>query len=341
MALGWSKTKALTLLGVPRSRLHYESNPRPKKKHPVPHRDRAIRTLSNTQINGIVTLLEANPHSSIEDVFYAALNNGIYIASLSSFYRVAKNHNLLLYQRHGTKKKKSSRRHASQPPHVVADNPKRVLCWDTTYLPGPTIRAHFHCHTVIDLYSRKIVGAVVTERDTAGQIKELFAHILANNPTVTTVHSDNGPLMTNTTLAKLFASHDVTASFSRPYTSNDNPHIESVFHTLKGRTYYPHSFANITQAKQWVEQFVTAYNNRPHGTLNGYTPNAVHDGTWRTHHNTRYDAINKALDKGWITTPPTTLLKPPPPTTSIIRTTTATQPQPTTINTNPELFTTT
>lgn len=277
--------------------------------------------------------MDANPYSSVDDVFYNAFNHGCYIASLSSFYRVARANNRLLKQRRRTRARKKTARAGHHPPHVVATAPGHVLCWDITFLPGPLVGETYACHTVIDLYSRALVGAVVSAREDTRAAAQMFTELLKRYPDMHTVHSDNGASMTSTTLARLFHSHGVRQSFSRPRTSNDNPHIESLFHTLKGTTYYPRVFTSIHDAAAWVEDFTVLYNNRPHSGINHYTPRSVLDGTWKDLQANRRRAAQQALDHGYIQKLPTPRTGLPEEVT-IIRTTTATRPapQPLTIN---------
>ena len=238
----------MDIIGVSRSRLFYETNPRPRTEHPIPYHQRRISRLADTTVKRIVELLDTNPHSGVDQVFYAALNNGIYLASLRSFYRVAKAHGKLLHQRHNTKATHAKRRHDATPPHVRATAPGQVLCWDITFLPGEYVGQTFACHMVIDLYSRAVVGFIVAERESSQLAAAMFADIFTSFPDVHTVHSDNGAAMTSKQLGKLFATHGVARSFNRPHTSNDNPHTESVFHTMKTRTYYPKTFTTLGEA---------------------------------------------------------------------------------------------
>nr|VDG63780.1 putative transposase [Streptococcus thermophilus] len=269
----------------------------------------------------------------MDDVFYNAFNHGCYIASLSSFYRVARAHNRLLKQRRRTPGRKKTTRAKNHPPHVVATAPGQVLCWDITFLPGPRIRETYACHTAIDLYSRAVVGAVVSAREDTRAAAQMFTRLLKRYTDIHTVHSDNGASMTSTTLARLFRNHGVHQSFSRPHTSNDNPHIESLFHTMKGTPYYPKVFTSINDAAAWVEDFTTLYNNRPHSGINHYTPRSVLDGTWQTLQTNRQQAAQEAINHGRIHALPATRTGLPEHVT-IIRTTTATQPTPQPLTTN-------
>jgi putative transposase len=84
------------------------------------------------------------------------------------------------------------------------------------------------------------------------------------------LHSDNGAPMKSLTMKAKLEELGVTASLSRPSVSNDNPYSESLFRTLKYRPEWPSSgFKSITEAREWVEIFVTWYNTKhKHSKLN-------------------------------------------------------------------------
>ena len=84
------------IIGVSRSRVFYETHPRPRTDNPIPYHQRRISRLPDATVKRIVEMLDDNPHCGVDQVFYATLNNGIYLASLRSFYRVAKAHGKLL-----------------------------------------------------------------------------------------------------------------------------------------------------------------------------------------------------------------------------------------------------
>jgi len=72
----------------------------------------------------------------------------------------------------------------------------------------------------------------------------------------------------------------VTASFSRPRVSNDNPFSEALFRTCKYRPEWPpRGFATIEAARAWVQEFVTWYNiEHRHSAIRFVTPDARHRG---------------------------------------------------------------
>src|SRR3546814_3051407 len=72
----------------------------------------------------------------------------------------------------------------------------------------------------------------------------------------------------------------VVPSFSRPSVSDDNPYSEALFRTLKYTPAYPRKrFADIDQARAWVQGFVAWYNTEHrHSGIQFVTPAQRHAG---------------------------------------------------------------
>ncbi len=72
----------------------------------------------------------------------------------------------------------------------------------------------------------------------------------------------------------------VTASFSRPRVSNDNPFSEALFRTCKYTPTWPtRGFASIKAARAWVHSFATWYNTaHRHSAIRFVTPDQRHRG---------------------------------------------------------------
>ncbi len=150
---------------------------------------------------------------------------------------------------------------------------------------------------IIDMYSRKIVGWDVFTREDGHYAKMLFARAFEKEgvkPSQITVHSDNGKPMRSKKLKDLFFLLQVTPSFSRPHTSNDNAYSESLFSTMKGRVAYPEFFASLQAALDYCEKFVKWYNEcHLHSGLDYVTPVSVHEGR----HEAIYQKRNELLEQ--------------------------------------------
>ena len=72
----------------------------------------------------------------------------------------------------------------------------------------------------------------------------------------------------------------VTASYSRPRVSNDNPFSEALFRTCKYRPEWPpKGFSDIEAARDWVKRFADWYNGEHlHSGIRFVAPNTRHAG---------------------------------------------------------------
>jgi putative transposase len=67
------------------------------------------------------------------------------------------------------------------------------------------------------------------------------------------LHADNGSPMKGATMKTTMEKLGITASYSRPRVSNDNPFSEALFRTFKYRPNWPSKgFATKVDAQAWV-----------------------------------------------------------------------------------------
>ena len=205
-------------------------------------------------------------------------DEGRYIASESSFYRVLKAARQLKHRG----KAKPTRR-VIKPAALTAHGPNQIYSWDITYLPTRVRGSFLYLYLVMDIYSRKVVGWQVYAEESSALAADLMTDICHREGVkrqCVTLHSDNGSAMKGATLLATLHTLGVIPSFSRPSVSNDNPYSESLFRTLKYRPEYPEDvFANLQGARAWVRWFVDWYNNEHlHSSINFVTPAQRHAG---------------------------------------------------------------
>lgn len=142
---------------------------------------------------------------------------------------------------------------------------------------------YFYLYMVMDVYSRKIVGWQVYERESSARAADLMTDICEREAVAAdqvTLHSDNGGAMRGEVLLVTLQRLGVIPSFSRSGVSSDNAYSESVFKTMKYVPYYPEKgFEEIARARQWVEKFVVWYNTEHlHSAIKFVTPQQRHEG---------------------------------------------------------------
>ncbi|EAA2949884.1 IS3 family transposase [Salmonella enterica] len=208
----------------------------------------------------------------------ALADRGIYIASESSFYRVLKAEKLVRHRgrakAHGT---------YTRPTSYTAAASNRLWSWDITHLPSQVKGRRFYLYMITDVFSRKVVGAEVHERESGQHASELLQRSVWREKCDSrqlVLHADNGsPMKSFTMQAKLYDLGIVT-SHSRPRVSNDNPYSESLFRTLKYCPQWPRNgFHSVGDARIWVHDFVQWYNTQHrHSGIRYVTPEEKHSG---------------------------------------------------------------
>ena len=265
-------TRACQALAIPRSLLYPRRSPdpvtRPAPKHALSAEERArVRTVLNSE-----RFMDRAPRQ----VYATLLDEGAYLCHWRTMYRILAAHAEV-------RERCRQRRHPTyRKPELLAEGPNQVWSWDITKLRGPAKWTHFALYTVIDIFSRYVVGWMIAERESAELAKQLIATAAANQqiePEQLTLHADNGKPMKAKTLALLLSDLGVNKSHSRPDVSDNNPFSEAQFKTLKYHPDYPDRFGCIQDARSWARPFFEWYNHQHYHTgLNLLTPASVHYG---------------------------------------------------------------
>jgi putative transposase len=203
------------------------------------------------------------------------LDEGDYLCSIRTMYRI-------LADNGEVRERRDQLRHpAYTKPELLATAPNEVWSWDMTKLMGPAKWTYFYLLVMLDIFSRYVVGWMISEREDAEIAKAFVAETVAKqgNPRGLVIHADRGTAQTAKPLALLMADLGVTKSHSRPHTSNDNPFSEAAFKTLKYRPNFPKRFGCIEDARIFGREFFTWYNeSHRHSGVALMTPQAVHYG---------------------------------------------------------------
>ncbi len=200
---------------------------------------------------------------------------GVFVASESTMYRVLRRLGLLKHRaesKPGTKSKK--------PSELKATGPNQVLSWDITYLKTIIKGQFYYLYLFEDVWSRLIAAWEVHSYESGDVASEIMKKLERERCLEGVhLHSDNGSPMKSATMLATLQKLGVAPSFSRPQVSNDNPYSESLFRTLKYNVGYPKSFETIEEAREWLAKFVHWYNNEHrHSKIKYVTPRQRHTG---------------------------------------------------------------
>jgi transposase InsO family protein len=179
----------------------------------------------------------------------------------------------------------------------------QVLAWDITLLPGHVKCQFYYLYMVVDVWSRRILGVVVHERECSVLASAFFDRDCRDEgiskETAAVLHSDNGAPMRSFTLAAKMVELGISLSFSRRCVSNDNAYAESWFRTMKYHQSYPlRRFRELLSVKAWMDGFVDWYNaEHRHSGIKYVTPNQRHYGEADEICRIRQETYEKARQK--------------------------------------------
>jgi putative transposase len=265
---------ACQTLGVPRSTFYRVRQPKHDPK-PRPTPERALKPEEKEQVLQVLNS-EQFQDSAPREVYATLLDEGKYLCSWSTMYRILKEHQLV-------RERRDQLRHPTYTkPELLATAPNELWSWDITKLRGPVKWTYYYLYTILDIFSRYVTGWLIADCESASLAKQLIAETCAKQGIdldQLILHSDRGSAMTSKTVALLLATLGVSKSHSRPHVSNDNPYSESQFKTMKYRPDYPDRFGSIQDARAWARPFFQWYNHEHHHSgLGLLTPATVHYG---------------------------------------------------------------
>jgi putative transposase len=285
-------TGACAAVGRPRA-THYRrlNPPAPKAKREPTSQPRA---LTPDERQGVLDLLHEERFVDMAPptVYAKLLDEGTYLASVPTFYRILRS----------VDEVRERRRVAVHPayvkPELLAEGPNQIWSWDITKLLGPAKWTYYYLYVVLDIYSRYVVGWMVASRELADLAERLLADSICKQEVdreQLTIHADRGSSMASKPVAFLLADLGVTKSHSRPHCPNDNPFSESQFKTLKYRPEFPERFGSQEDARAFCRSFFPWYNDdHRHSGLGYHTPADVHYGRAEVVRAARADVLTAA-----------------------------------------------
>jgi putative transposase len=315
---------ACGLLGKSRATLYRQRNPAPIAERPArPIRAAHPAELGEAERAALLTVLNSERFvdRSPAQVWAILLDEGVYLASVSTMYR------LLAAHRQVRERRAQATHPAKKKPELLAEGPNQVWTWDITKLAGPVRGVYYDLYVILDILSRKVIHWEVHPTETGELAKGFINHAIAANNGIrpSAVHADRGTSMTSQPVAALLANLGIDQSHSRPHVSNDNPYSEAHFKTLKYCPAFPGDFGSIQDARAFCVIFFRYYNTEHrHSGIGYHTPATVHDGTAVQIQARRAEVLDAAYaanperfrrrptppklpTKAWINQPPTTI----------------------------------
>jgi len=171
LAPGIGTRAACAAAGVPQASWYrrYRISPPPQRPVPVPHSERVQpRALAPAGRTAIGDALHSGRFAdlALDEVWAALLDEGTYLGSVSTFYRV-------LREAGESRERRAQATHpATVKPELAADGPNQVWSWDITKLHGAAKWTSCHLYVILDIYSRCVAGWMVATRESAALARE-------------------------------------------------------------------------------------------------------------------------------------------------------------------------
>lgn len=129
---------------------------------------------------------------SARQVFYDLVDEGRYLCSIRTMYRILKS-------QEASRERRRFRKTANfVKPELLATAPNQVWSWDITRLRDPIPHKNFYLYVILDIFSRAVVGWAVAERECALTARILIEQTVLRQGVQKSeliLHSDRGAQM--------------------------------------------------------------------------------------------------------------------------------------------------
>lgn len=189
------------------------------------------------------------------------------IVSHRKIGRLMRENNMICKTRRKFKATTNSKHNRPVAPNLLNQQfniSKPNTCWvgDISYVP--TNEGWLYLATVLDLYSRKIVGWSMASHMRAELVNDaLLMAIWQRKPSKGLIwHTDRGSQYASISHREIIAQHSMTQSMSDKGNCYDNAVAESFFHTLKTELTHHHKFKTREEARHEIFEYIEVFYNR-------------------------------------------------------------------------------
>ncbi len=144
----------------------------------------------------------------------------------------------------------------------TVDKPDTCYVGDMTYIA--TREGWLYLATVIDLYSRRVVGWPMADNMRTALVNDALSMALSQRKPENNLlwHSDRGSQYASESHRELLVANGITQSMSRKGNCWDNAVAESFFHSLKTELVHHFDFATRAEATQEIFEYIEVFYNR-------------------------------------------------------------------------------
>jgi putative transposase len=199
------------------------------------------------------------------------LSYGYYKISKKKVYRIMKNYSLLKPQRIRT----SGKRNFMKFRKPVVERPLSYFEMDIKYIYIPEERRNSYLLSIIDVYSRKVIGHVFKRSIRKMDVINLWQSLknYLNDFKKITIRNDNGSQFIANDVRGYFQYHRINHEFTNIATPEDDGHIEAFHSILEKEFSRRNDYTSFEEMKSAIARFMKCYNEeRLHGSLSYRTP---------------------------------------------------------------------
>jgi putative transposase len=150
-----------------------------------------------------------------------------------------------------------------------------VWAADITYIPME--RGFMYLVAVMDWSSRKVLSWRISNTLDTDFCVEALKEAIARHGCPDIFNTDQGSQFTSNAFTEVLKDHDIQISMDGRGRFQDNIFIERLWWTVKHQYLYLRTFDNGTELREGLKEWFKFYNGeRPHQSLNDYTPDEVY-----------------------------------------------------------------
>lgn len=159
--------------------------------------------------------------------------------------------------------------------NMSIERSNHVWAADITYIPME--RGFMYLVAVMDWSSRKVLSWRISNTLDTDFCVEALKEAIARHGCPDIFNTDQGSQFTSNAFTEVLKDHDIQISMDGRGRFQDNIFIERLWWTVKHQYLYLRTFDNGTELREGLKEWFKFYNGeRPHQSLNDYTPDEVY-----------------------------------------------------------------
>lgn len=209
------------------------------------------------------------------EIYTTLLNQGTYLCSIRTMYRILEQHPQL----------KEERRQAGGSCNHKADSlvtkPNQLWSWDIIKLNGPDRYTYYYLYIILDHFSRYVTGWKVARKESGSLVGQLIHDTCQNQQIKTsqlTLHSGRSSSIAPKSFDQLLFELGVTTNCSHSQGQNSNTFCNIPFKDLQDQVSLAKRFGSLEEAHSICSQFFDWYNHQHHSQVRSLTPVVLHYG---------------------------------------------------------------